>query len=77
MRSIAFGAFVCALVRLVCRSCVLCDSRGIVACASCVCRVALPLVMLSRLKFSLLLAFVGVGGAIGGLCGFRALCGKI
>lgn len=52
------GVFVCPLrfASVVARFC------GVVACASCCCRVAFPLGMLSRSKFSPLLAFGGVGG---------------
>ena len=50
---------------------------GVVACASCFRSVAFPLGMLSRLEFSLLLAFGGVVGVFMWGCGFRALCGDL
>lgn len=69
----------CALcgvfVRLVCRSCVLCDSRGIVRGASCFRRVAFPLGMRSRLKFPLVLRFCVSVGVLVWVCGFRAVLG--
>ena len=48
--------------------------NGFVACASCFRCCAFPLGMLSRSKFSPLLAFGGVRGVIGRLSRFRALC---
>lgn len=63
------GVFVC-LLRF---AFVVARFRCFVACASCFRSVAFPLVMLSRLKFSRLLAFGGVGGVIGRLSRFRAV----
>ena len=82
MRAVKSALFVrCAscgvFVRLACRSCVVARSCGFVARASCVCRVAFPLVMRSRLKFSLVLRFCVSVGVIGGVRGFRAIVGKI
>lgn len=62
-------------VRLVCCSRVVACSCGFVARASCFRRVAFPLVMRSRLKFSLVLRFCVSVGVIGGVCGFRDVLG--
>ena len=72
-----FGACVGVFVRLVYRSCVVACFCGFVACALCFRRVAFPLVMLSLSIFSLVLAFGVFVGVIGGVRGFRALCGEI
>ena len=50
---------------------------GVVPGCVCLCRVAFPLVMPSRSIFSLVLAFGVFVGVIGGVRGFRALCGEI
>ena len=60
-----------------CLSSVVACFCGFVACALCFCRVAFPLVMLSRLNFSLVLAFGVFVGVLVWVFGFRALCGKI
>ena len=64
-------------VRIVCRSCVVARSCGFVARSSCFRRVAFPLGVRSRLKFSLVLRFCVSVGVIGGVRGFRAIVGKI
>ena len=61
--------------RVRCSSVVACF-WGVVCGCVCLCRVAFPLVMLSRSIFSLVLAFGVFVGVIGGVCGFRALCGE-
>lgn len=77
LRSIVFCACVGALVRPVCFPSVVASFWCVVRGALCFCRVAFPLVMLSRLNFSPVLAFRVFVGVIGGVRGFRALCGKI
>lgn len=74
-------AYKCAVLRLVllcyCLSLNIGGFWRVVCGALRFCRVAFLLVVLSRLKFSLLLAFGGVGGVLVWSFGFRALCGKI
>lgn len=77
LRRIAFNCLYCVFARIYYGTFNISGFCGFVACALRFCRVAFLLVMLSRLNFSLVLAFgVFVGVLVWVRC-FRALCGKI
>jgi hypothetical protein len=76
MRSIAFSAIVLLLIWVDCLSFNIGGFWGIARGAWRVCCVALPLVMLSRLKFSLVLAFWAFGCILDRVNRFRAIVGR-
>lgn len=70
----------CFCAMLICPDCLSFNIGGfwwLLVLVLCSCRVALPLVMLSRLKFSLVLRFWGAGRVLVWVRGFRALVGEI